>query len=172
MKAHTRVPRLNNPDIVIRTPHSDAEIRAANQLVFENYVNVGFWKDDARVIEENPWINSPHREIFVAACKHEIVGTFSIIHDSEQRVAVGLRATDVAASLQARQGTACGGLRVRDQGRPQRSKEPAPVHDGLLLAVRCILQLHRATGAGMRARARTVLRTRASLRNPRRHRCV
>ena len=83
MKAHTRVPRLNNPDIVIRTPHSDAEIRAANQLVFENYVNVGFWKDDARVIEENPWINSPHREIFVAACKHEIVGTFSIIHDSQ-----------------------------------------------------------------------------------------
>lgn len=83
MVARTRVPRLADPNIIIRIAESKREVEAANWLVFRNYVAEGYWDDDAKNLVENKWLHTPHRDVFVALLHGEVVGTVSIIRDSE-----------------------------------------------------------------------------------------
>lgn len=80
--AHYRVPKLTNPNIVIRPARNQAEVEAANWLVFHNYVAEGYWEDDVKHVTENRWLHSSHRDVFVAVEEGEVVGTVSIIRDS------------------------------------------------------------------------------------------
>lgn len=83
MVARTRVPRLADPNIIIRLAESEGDIEAANRLVFRNYVAEGYWDNEAKNLVENKWLHTPHRDVFVALLHDEVVGTVSIIRDSE-----------------------------------------------------------------------------------------
>lgn len=83
MLPYRRIPALANPGVLIRLASDDHEVRRADQLVFRNYVAEGYWDDDADVLARNKWLHSAQRDVFVAAYGDEIIGTVSIIRDSE-----------------------------------------------------------------------------------------
>lgn len=78
-----RLPELRNPNIRLRVAHTPQEIDVANQLIYRNYVDEGFWKPDTD-LRSNKTLHSPHREVFVAMDGAELVGTVSLIRDSPQ----------------------------------------------------------------------------------------
>lgn len=83
MSSRYRVPKLTNPNITIRLANNPEEVEAANGLVFRNYVAEGYWDDDAKSLTENKWLHSAYRDVFVAICDGEVVGTASLIRDSD-----------------------------------------------------------------------------------------
>lgn len=83
MAARARVPALRNPNIVIRLAANPAEIEAANWLVYRNYVAEGFWDEDLNAFHNNRWLHNPHRRVFVAMDGDTLLGTASLIRDSE-----------------------------------------------------------------------------------------
>lgn len=82
--AYTRVPQLRDSTITIRQTRTRDEVEAANWLVYRNYVAAGFWKPDLAAFHANSYLRSPHRTIFVVTQAARVLGTASIIKDSEQ----------------------------------------------------------------------------------------
>lgn len=80
MSARIRVPSLKNPNILVRLAKTPDEIQAANRLVRINYVEKGYWEPGE---EDNKYLRSPRRTIFVMLDGDEVVGTASILRDSE-----------------------------------------------------------------------------------------
>lgn len=83
MLARIRVPHLCDDNIVIRTTNDPGEIQKANQLVFKNYVEQGYWQNDESILERNSYLNLPTRCPFVITSGPHILGTVSIIKDSK-----------------------------------------------------------------------------------------
>lgn len=82
MAVRTRVPRLDNPGLRIRLAHDEAEVAAADRLLFDNYVAEGYWQDDASCLDNNPHLRSPQRVVCVAMDGDQLIGTASLIRDS------------------------------------------------------------------------------------------
>lgn len=82
MSVRTKVPQLNNPDIVIRLAQNQEEIETANELVLRSYLDVGLWEDE-KEFHNNKHIHSPMRTTIVAAERDKIIGTISTIKDSK-----------------------------------------------------------------------------------------
>ncbi len=68
--------------VEIRLAHSGPELEAANRLVYQNYVQDGFWEPDEKQLETNRYLHSVQRVAWVAVRHGEVLGTLSIIHDS------------------------------------------------------------------------------------------
>jgi hypothetical protein len=82
MVSRIKVPHLKNSDIVIRLANSNEEIRAANELIVGNYLNIGLWADEQEFLQSK-FHHSAARNVFVAVDHGKIVGTVSIVKDSE-----------------------------------------------------------------------------------------
>ncbi len=81
MTSRVRIPRLANPDVVIRLAQSPEEIRAADQLVFRNYVNL-YWPDDIEAFRKNRYLSCAARHIGVAVDAGKVIATMSMVEDS------------------------------------------------------------------------------------------
>lgn len=81
MSARVRIPRLANPNIVIRLARDPEEIEAADQLVFRNYVNL-YWPDDIEAFRKNRFLSSPVRHVGVALDGGRVIATMSMVEDS------------------------------------------------------------------------------------------
>ncbi len=79
--ARNRIPTVP-AGITIRLAETRREFEAANRLVYENYVEDGFWEPDESQLETNKYLHSPHRVLWVAMAHGELIGTMSIIRDS------------------------------------------------------------------------------------------
>jgi hypothetical protein len=78
-----KVPTLRNSQLVVRVTRDPDEIARANWLVYENYVADGFWEDNKKQLETNKFLHSQHRTVFVVEEAGQILGTMSLIGDSE-----------------------------------------------------------------------------------------
>lgn len=76
------VPQLKNRNIRIRLATSVAEIEFANRLVCTNYLESGYWDTD-EPFHKNPHMYSPCRVVFVAEDQGQVIGTASIVKDSD-----------------------------------------------------------------------------------------
>lgn len=83
MRAHFKTPILSRSDIVVRLAANKDEVQKANKLVFQNYVEDGFWEDDETRLRTNKFLHSPFRTIFVLLEGGRLIGTMSIIEDSD-----------------------------------------------------------------------------------------
>lgn len=81
MSPRIRVPSLKNPNILVRLAKTTDEIEAANRLVRTNYVEKGYWEPGE---EENKYLRSPKRTVFVMMEGEKVRGTASILRDSEE----------------------------------------------------------------------------------------
>lgn len=81
MASRSRVPKLINPNVVIRLAQNQKEVEAANELIYRNYVNL-YWADDPAAFRANKYLTSPARRVFVAVDHDQVIGTMSIIKDS------------------------------------------------------------------------------------------
>jgi len=79
--ARVRIPRLDNPNIVVRLAQSPEEIKAADQLVFRNYVN-RILPDDVEAFHKNRYLSSPARHVGVAVDAGRVIATLSMVEDS------------------------------------------------------------------------------------------
>lgn len=82
MQTHFSTPIFHNSDVVVRVATSADEVQHANKLVFQNYVQDGFWENDERQLHTNKFLSTPEREVFIALEGEHLVGTISIIKDS------------------------------------------------------------------------------------------
>lgn len=82
MSSSFRVPTLSDPNTVVRLARNREERAAANELVFRNYVNL-YWPDDDEILSKNKYLNSEARHVFVAVAASRVIGTMSVIEDSE-----------------------------------------------------------------------------------------
>lgn len=81
--ARNRIPTIPS-GVVIRLAKSGPEMEAANRLVYENYVEDGFWEPDEAQLKTNRHLHSPHRVAWIAVRGGEVLGTLSIIRDNPQ----------------------------------------------------------------------------------------
>lgn len=81
MSARVRIPRLANPNIVIRLAQDAEEIKAADQLVYRNYVN-RILPDDVEAFHKNRYLSSPARHVGVAVDAGRVIATLSMVEDS------------------------------------------------------------------------------------------
>jgi hypothetical protein len=81
VSAFVRIPRLANPKIVIRLAQNPEEIKAADQLVYRNYVN-RILPDDVEAFRKNRYLSSPARHVGVAVDAGRIIATLSMVEDS------------------------------------------------------------------------------------------
>lgn len=79
MPHRIRVPSLKNPNIQVRLAQTDEEIQAANRLVRTNYVEKGYWEPSE---QDNQYLRSAQRTVFVMLDGNDVVGTASILRDS------------------------------------------------------------------------------------------
>ena len=77
-----RVPTLPNSDIIIRLAQDPSEVQRANALVFRNYVARGYWQDDRKEVDRNPYLHLPTRHVFVVTDRSALLGTASVVLDS------------------------------------------------------------------------------------------
>lgn len=77
-----RCPTLTNPNVSIRLARNAEEVRRANRLVFRNYVECGYWRDDEIELARNQYLRLPSRHVMVVVDGREIIGTLSLILDS------------------------------------------------------------------------------------------
>src|SRR5690606_20898070 len=74
-----RCPTLTNPDIRIRLARNADEVRRADRLVFRNYVERGYWRNDETELRRNEYLRLPTRHVMVVADGAQIIGTLSLI---------------------------------------------------------------------------------------------
>lgn len=84
MALSCKVPKLTNPNIVVRTTNDSTEIEQANKLVFRNYVEAGFWENNEDRWRQNKYLHTPARHVFVMMDRDRLLGTMSIIVDSPE----------------------------------------------------------------------------------------
>ena len=77
-----KAPKFSNTSVVIRAAENKEEIEAANRLVFANYVDKGYWDSGQDALQQNKYLHSPRRTAFVALDAGSVIGTASIIFDS------------------------------------------------------------------------------------------
>jgi hypothetical protein len=77
-----QVPQLSNRNVVVRLANTEEEIQQANHLVFQNYVDCGYWLDDTATLENNRYFKLPTRRVVVAVEHARVLGTMSIVLDS------------------------------------------------------------------------------------------
>lgn len=82
MVSRVKVPQLKNPNIVVRLAETAEEVEAANRLVCANYVDVGLW-DDEEEFRSSKYHHTVARIVFVMLDGEKIIGTVSIIKDSQ-----------------------------------------------------------------------------------------
>lgn len=78
------VPNLHhprNPNLICREAKNLSELSQANQLLTKNYVNEGYWKGE-KDISGSTHLNSPMRHTVVITNGNVVVGTASVILDS------------------------------------------------------------------------------------------
>ncbi len=81
--ARNRIPTVP-AGVTIRLAETRREFEAANRLVYQNYVEDGFWEPDETKLETNKYLHSAHRVLWVAMIHGELIGTMSVIRDSPQ----------------------------------------------------------------------------------------
>lgn len=86
MVSRVRVPRLNDKNIVIRLAKDDKDVRAANELITQTYVKMGFWQEEDQHTEKDRWLTTSSRLVFVVVDTFEnrIIGTASVIRDTPE----------------------------------------------------------------------------------------
>lgn len=77
-----RCPTLTNPNVRIRLARNRDEVRCADRLVFRNYVECGYWRDDETELARNEYLRLPTRHVVVVVDGAEVIGTLSLILDS------------------------------------------------------------------------------------------
>lgn len=77
-----RCPRLTNPHVSIRLARNREEIRRADRLVFRNYVERGYWRNDETELAQNAYLRLPTRHVMVVVDGAHVIGTLSLILDS------------------------------------------------------------------------------------------
>lgn len=86
MLSRIRAPELSNGNITIRLARNSEEIAAANAIVYQSYIEKGYWEDDESALKQNKYFNSAARKVFVVADEDRVVGSASIILDSKEGV--------------------------------------------------------------------------------------
>ena len=81
-----RVPVLANPGIFIRLAATGDQVERADQLVFQNYAELGYWPKDAEVLNRNRYLRLPSRHVILVTDGTALIGTISIIVDSPEGV--------------------------------------------------------------------------------------
>lgn len=94
-----RCPTLTNPNVSIRLARSAEEVRRANRLVFRNYVECGYWRDDETELARNQYLRLPSRRVMVVVDGAEIIGTLSLILDSRRGIPADSFQPEVMAAL-------------------------------------------------------------------------
>lgn len=79
----TRVPELQNQNLIVRLAKNLDEVRAANRLLVNSYLDVGLFEDEKEFLRYK-FRESPLRTVFVMLNGEAIVGTVSLISDSEE----------------------------------------------------------------------------------------
>ncbi|MFL6623863.1 MAG: N-acyl amino acid synthase FeeM domain-containing protein [Sulfurifustis sp.] len=105
MVSSYRVPKLVNPNIVVRWTTEKSEIEQANKLVFRNYVAAGFWEDNEDRWRKNKYLHTPARHVFVMKDRDRLLGTMSIIVDSPDGLPSDSAQPGVMRDLRARGGS-------------------------------------------------------------------
>lgn len=83
MASQLKIPLLANRQITIKVTTHQNEIADANQLVCCNYVASGIWTDEQTFLD-NKIVHSSRRTVFVAMEDTTVIGTISIVLDSER----------------------------------------------------------------------------------------
>ena len=83
MSYHARAPKLYDRSIQFRVATDPKEQEAADRLVFETYVEEGFWGDDPIKFQAEMESISSHRTVFVAVREGVVIGTLSLVRDSQ-----------------------------------------------------------------------------------------
>src|SRR5262245_48746586 len=78
-----RVPILSDPNVAVRLVRDRKTIEGIDRLVFRNYVAAGFWADDEGLLHSNKFLHSSTRDVFAVLENNQLVGTMSVIRDSE-----------------------------------------------------------------------------------------
>lgn len=104
MGLRIKIPKLTSSNLVIRLTNEPHEIHQANELVFHNYVAAGFWENDHDKLRTNKFLHTSARKVFVALEDGRLLGTMSIVVDSQ----AGLP-SDSAQAVQMQQVRAMGG---------------------------------------------------------------
>lgn len=84
MSYHARAPELYDKNIQFRVATDPHEREAADRLVFETYVEEGFWGDAPTKFQAEMESISSHRTVFVAVKENVVIGTLSLVCDSQQ----------------------------------------------------------------------------------------
>lgn len=86
MQTSSKFGSPHNLDVTIRVAIDKDEVRQADELVFRNYVQDGFWENDRDTLKTNKFLRTPERTVFVATSSKALLATLSIVNDS----AIGL----------------------------------------------------------------------------------
>lgn len=83
MASRIKVPKVTSSNLTVRVTANTQDIERANALVVRNYVAAGFWGEDEDKLRTNKILYAPARKVFVALEDGRLVGTMSIILDSQ-----------------------------------------------------------------------------------------
>lgn len=95
-----KAPRLKDSRLLIRIATDPSEIATANKLVCEKYIGEGYWDDD-QPFRQNCYMHSEMRVVFVIEISGEIVGTASIVKDSDSGLPLDKTHPDVLRTFRA-----------------------------------------------------------------------
>lgn len=99
MASRVKVPRLSNPAIQIRLAENPQEIAAANEIIHTSYVNKGYWRQERDLPQQNRYLSSPFRDVFVVLDAGKVIGSASIIRDSTDGLPADLFQREIMSSL-------------------------------------------------------------------------
>lgn len=99
MASRVKVPKLNNPAIQIRLAENAQEIAAANEIIYTSYVNKGYWRQECDLPQQNRYLSSPARDVFVVLDEGKVIGSASIIKDSEDGLPADLFQPEIMSDL-------------------------------------------------------------------------
>jgi len=79
------VPQLASSGIIVRLARCSVEVDRANRLVWQNYIEEGYW-DDERPFLANRHMFLPARIVVVVEDQGNIIGTASLVRDSREKL--------------------------------------------------------------------------------------
>lgn len=89
-----KAPRLKDPNVRIRPARNNREIAEANALVCNNYIQEGYW-DSPDPFHKNRHMHSELRTVFIAEANGRVVGTGSLVKDSQEGLPIDKTYGDV-----------------------------------------------------------------------------
>jgi hypothetical protein len=99
MAGRVKVPKLSNPAIQIRLADDEQEIAAANEIIYASYVNKGYWQQERDFLQQNRYLSSPFRDVFVVLDDGKVIGSASIIKDSQEGLPADLFQPEIMSDL-------------------------------------------------------------------------